>query len=182
MQNINEVSSQDIEADKRILKLNEHSYDFRIADDKKYIPDILKLAEASHLESRFAYIPFCPDKTKAIALSAFKNTKRHAVMMAYKNEAPVGFVYCSVGEYHIGKDVLLTTIHNLNVLHSIRSNLSGGKVALGLLKGVTTWAKARNSHEILFHVTSDVGLAGAHKLAKKLGYKFVGGSYVKTML
>ena len=84
-------------------------------------------------------------------------------MIAEKHGQAVGFVYCSVGEYHIGSDDLLTTIHNMNVFRTVRSSLSGGKIALGL-----------------FRVTSDVNLAQAHRLEKRIGYKFVGGRYVKA--
>ncbi|PXW78220.1 hypothetical protein BZA02_11123 [Ruegeria sp. P4] len=102
-------------------------------------------------------------------------------MLAIKNEKPVGFAYSSVGEYHIGKGVLLTTIHNMNVSMHVRSKLSGGRIALGLFKGVETWSQARGAKEVLFHVTSDIQLARAHKLAKRMGFKFIGGSYVKSV-
>lgn len=102
-------------------------------------------------------------------------------MLATINDEPVGFTYCSVGEYHIGEGVLLTTIHNMNVTRSVRASLAGGRVALGLFKGVETWSKARGGKEVLFHVTSGVDLARAHKLAKHIGFEFVGGSYVKDL-
>lgn len=152
---------------------------FRMAIKKSDLPAIVALAREAHEESRFGYIPFSDKKVRKIAMAAFKDQKRHAVMLALKNKIPVGFLYCSVGEYHIGTGVLLTTIHNMNVSRSIRASLSGGRVALGLFKGVETWSKARGAKEILFHVTSDVDLARAHKLAKRIGYKFVGGSYAK---
>lgn len=153
---------------------------FRLATAEGDLPDIVKLAAMAHEESRFRYIPFNPDKVRKIARSAFKDQKRHAVMIAEQHGQAVGFVYCSIGEYHIGSDVLLTTIHNMNVSRSVRSSLSGGKIALGLFRGVETWSQARGAKEILFHVTSDVDLARAHKLAKRIGFKFVGGSYVKS--
>ncbi|WP_299554920.1 hypothetical protein [uncultured Tateyamaria sp.] len=153
---------------------------FRLAASDADLPALVHLAQEAHKESRFRYIPFNPHKVRKIARSAFKDQRRHAVMIAEKHGHAVGFVYCSVGEYHIGSHVLLTTIHNMNVSRTIRSSLSGGKIALGLFRGVETWSKARGAKEILFHVTSGVNLAQAHKLAKRIGYKFVGGSYVKT--
>ncbi|WP_299155184.1 hypothetical protein [uncultured Tateyamaria sp.] len=153
---------------------------FRLASSGSDLPAIVRLAQDAHNESRFGYMPFNPDKVRKIARAAFKDQKRHAVMIAEKHDQAVGFVYCSVGEYHIGSNVLLTTIHNMNVAHSVRSSLSGGKIALGLFRGVETWSKARGAKEILFHVTSDVSLAQAHKLAKRIGYQFIGGSYVKN--
>jgi len=152
---------------------------FQLASSDSDLPAIVQLARESHAESRFGYIPFNPDKVRKIAKATFKDQKRHAVMLAEKRGRAVGFVYCSVGEYHIGSDILLTTIHNMNVSHTVRSSLAGGKIALGLFRGVETWSQARGAKEILFHVTSGVHLAQAHKLAKRIGYKFIGGSYVK---
>ena len=153
---------------------------FRLATSDSDLPAIVHLAREAHEESRFGYIPFNADKVRKIAKSAFADEKRHAVMIAERRRQAVGFVYCSVGDCHIGSDVLLTTIHNMNVARSVRSSLSGGKTALGLFRGVETWSQARGAKEILFHVTSDVNLDQAHKLAKRIGYKFVGGSYVKA--
>lgn len=153
---------------------------FRLATSESDFPDIVQLAHEAHEESRFGYIPFNPHKVRKIARAAFKNKKRHAVMIANRHGQAVGFVYCSVGEYRIGSNVVLTTIHNMNVSRTVRASLSGGKIAIGLFHGVETWSQARGAKEILFHVTSDVKLAQAHKLAKRIGYKFVGGSYVKT--
>ncbi|MCK8485486.1 hypothetical protein MUY21_15700 [Aliiroseovarius sp. S2029] len=152
---------------------------FRLASDDADLPHLVDLAKSAHDESRFSYIPFCADKVCKIARKAFDDTSRHAVMLAIKHDAPVGFAYCSIGEYHIGQDVLITTIHNMNVSRSLRRSLSGGRVALGLFKGVETWSAARGSREVLFHVTSGVDLARSHKLAKHIGYKFIGGSYAK---
>lgn len=98
-------------------------------------------------------------------------------MLAKRGSAVVGFAYCSVGEYHIGLDRVIATIHNLNVRKEYRAKLGGGRIALGLFQGIKTWATAKGAAEVLFHVTSDVQLAQAHKLAKRLGYRFIGGSY-----
>ena len=74
--------------------------------------------------------------------------------------------------------MLITTINNMNVKRSVRRSLSGGKVAIGLMNGVKSWSKARGAQEVLFHVTSGVDLARAHKFAKHAGFQFIGGSYV----
>jgi hypothetical protein len=146
------------------------------------VDEMIALAEASHLESRFGYIPFSETKARKIIDTALSNEKRNGLMLALKDEKLVGAAYCSIGELHIGESVLLTTIHNINVLKNIRSTLSGGQAALGLLKGIETWSKARGAQEILFHITSSVNLARSHKLVKRVGYKFVGGSYVKSQM
>lgn len=152
----------------------------RQASSKSDLPSIVALAKEAHEESHFGDIAFSASKVRKIALAAFDDPSRHAVILAERNEQPVGFVYCSVGEFYIGSDVLLTTIHNMNVSKAIRSNLSGGRAALRLFRGVEIWSEARESKRILFHVTSNVNLAQTHKLAKRIGYKFIGGSYEKS--
>jgi len=97
---------------------------FHVVSDRADIPKIVDLAREAHAESRFGYIPFRADKVRKIAERAIADEKRHAVMLAEKDGAPVGFAYCSVGEYHIGTDVLLTTIHNINVSRDVRVSLS----------------------------------------------------------
>lgn len=150
---------------------------FRVVSEESDIPALVDLAYEAHTESRFSYIEFAPGKVEKIAKRALADPKRSAVMLANKNAVPVGAAYCSVGEYHIGTGSLFTTIHNVNVSKHIRSSLSGGRVALGLFRGIETWSKARDAQEILFHVTSNVDLARTHKLAKRIGYEFIGGSY-----
>lgn len=163
---------------------NEHVADgleFEVLTSMDAIDDIVYLAGRSHAESRFSYITFAPDKVRAIAKLALADPKRRGVMICRDKNKPVGIVYCSIGEYHIGTGTLVTTIHNLNVLKNVRHSLKGGRVALGLLNGVASWSKARSSAEILFHVTSDVELGRTHKFIKRLGYRFIGGSYAKIL-
>jgi hypothetical protein len=144
------------------------------------IESIIELARLSHAESRFGYIPFSGDKVRKVVEKALENEKRQGVFFAYKGEVLVGFAYCSIGEYHIGTDVLLTTIHNINVAKDVRHKLDGGRVALGLFKGIESWSQARGAKEVLFHVSSGIDLGRAHKLAKRMGFTFIGGSYAKN--
>ena len=154
---------------------------FEVLTSTDVMEDIVFLAEQAHAESRFSYITFAPEKVRAIAERAISDPKRHAVMLCWDGPRPVGFVYCSVGEYHIGVGTLVTTIHTLNGLKDFRHSLKGGRVALGLLNGVVSWSRARSSSEVLFHVTSDVELGRTHKFIKRLGYRFIGGSYAKKL-
>ncbi|MDX8355529.1 hypothetical protein [Cognatiyoonia sp. IB215182] len=154
---------------------------FEVLASTDAMDDIVYLAQQSHSESRFSYIEFAPDKVRSIAERAISDPKQHAVMVCWDADRPVGFVFCSVGEYHIGAGTLVTTIHNLNVLKDVRHSLKGGRVAIGLLNGVTSWSRARSAAEVLFHVTSDVELGRTHKFIKRLGYRFIGGSYAKDL-
>ncbi|KZL22974.1 MULTISPECIES: hypothetical protein [unclassified Pseudovibrio] len=156
-------------------------YSFRLVESKQDIPAVIELARCAHEESRLGYIPFSEAKTQKIAENAIKDPTRHAVMLALKAEQPVGLLFCSVGEYHIGEGILLATIHNINVLKEVRASLSGGRAALGLLSGAKQWANARNARELLLHATSDVELPRLHKLAKRAGFGLIGGSYARLL-
>lgn len=153
------------------------SLSFRVVIDHTDIPALVDLAREAHEESRFSYIPFSADKVARIAKLALKDSKRHGIFIAVRGAVPIGFAYCTLGEYHIGTDVLIATIHNINVSRQVRQRLAGGRAALGLLNGVKSWARARGASEILFHVTSGGELERTHRLAKRLGYQIIGGSY-----
>lgn len=156
-------------------------YSFKLLENKSDIGEVIEIARQAHAESRFGYIPFSADKTRKIAISALKNPRQHAVMLAMKHYQPIGLLYCSIGEYHIGTGVLLATVHNINVLKQTRQALGGGRAALGLLRGAALWASARNAKELLLHVTSDVELDRFEKLATRMGFHHIGGSYVKVL-
>jgi hypothetical protein len=154
---------------------------FRVADSAGDIPAIVHLAREAHAESRFRDISFSEEKVRKLARRAMDDPKRHAVMLSHRHGEPVGFLYCSVGEYHIGTGVLIATIHNMNVARSRRHSLSGGRIFLGLLSGAKSWAVARGAREILLHVTSGVELERVHRTAKRSGLRFIGGNYVHTL-
>ncbi|TNB46262.1 hypothetical protein FF124_19120 [Martelella lutilitoris] len=83
-----------------------------------------------------------------------------------------------VSEYHIGSDILLSTIHNLNVPKSLRATLAGSRVTLGLMKRAEAWSRAKGARELLFHVTSGVETARTERLMRKIGYEVMSGNYV----
>lgn len=162
-------------------KVTPVSIQFRLVKDETDLPQLIELAKEAHQESRFRAIDFSADKVRKTALSALKNPKRHGVMLAERQGQPVGFAHCSIGEYHIGTGALLATIHNINVRRDVRCGLGGGRIALGLFKGIETWSQARGAQEVLLHVTSGSHLAQAHKLAKRIGFTLIGGSYAKVI-
>lgn len=157
------------------------SLNFRVVTDEDDIPALVELAREAHEESRFSYIPFNSRKVVRIAEVSLRDKNKNGVFMAFKKDVAVGFAYASVGEFHIGSGALFATIHNINVRRSARGRLSGGRIALGLFSGLESWAKSRGAHEVLAHVTSGVSLAQSHSLMKRLGYKFIGGSYAKAI-
>ncbi|AQZ51015.1 hypothetical protein Mame_01666 [Martelella mediterranea DSM 17316] len=82
------------------------------------------LAEAAHVECRFSCIPFSPAKLEAIIARIVARPAQSAYILAMRGSDVVGMLWCTVGEYHIGSDVLLTTIHN--VAKPLRAMLAVG--------------------------------------------------------
>ncbi|AQZ53820.1 hypothetical protein [Martelella mediterranea] len=143
------------------------------------IRPVVALAREAHAESRFSYIPFSPAKVEAIIARIVARPAQSACILATRGGDVVGMLWCSVGEYHIGSDVLLTTIHNLNVAKPLRATLAGGRVTLGLLKRAEAWSRAKGAREMLFHVTSGVETERTERMMRKLGYEGIGGNYVR---
>lgn len=163
------------------ISSRQRSVSFRVVTEHADIPALINLAREAHEESRFAYIPFSPEKVHRIATMAIKDPRRHGVFLAERKGTPVGFSFCSIGEYHIGSDVLIATINNINVTKSVRSRLTGGRAALGLFQGIKSWATLREAEEIILHVTSGVSIGGIHRFAGRLGYTLSGGNYFKKL-
>lgn len=155
---------------------------FGVFDGSVSIADVVVLVERAHRESRFADIPFAPDKVNALADRVLRDPARHGMLLCWKGDTLVGFLYCSIGEFFIGTETLMTTVHTIFTRPENRRGLNAGRAALGLIKGVESWSAARRASEILFHVTSDVSVPRSHKLLKRLGYKFIGGSYAKPVV
>jgi len=146
------------------------------------IAPVIALARAAHAESRFGYIPFSSEKVEALIARIVASPSRSACILAARGDDLAGMLWCSVGEYHIGSDVLLATIHNLNVQKSLRATLAGGRVTLGLMKRAEAWSRAKGAREVLFHVTSGVETARTDRLMRKMGYEAMGGNYGRLQI
>ena len=99
---------------------------FRVFDNEDGIPSLIYLAREAHTERQIGNIPFGTTKVESIALRALNDPNRRGVFLATKDDTPLGMLYCSTGEYHIETDVLLTSIHNMNVRRDLRKNCLGG--------------------------------------------------------
>lgn len=157
------------------------SLSFRVVTDKSDIPALVELAREAHEESRFSYIPFSEEKVVKIAQVVLKQSQLNCVFLAEKNGVVVGFSYCSLGEYHIGKGVIVATLQSLCVLHSVRAGLNGGKVALGLIARNINWSRQRGAAELLVHVTSGVNISETHRFLSRIKYDIIGGSYAISL-
>lgn len=105
-------------------------------------------------------------------------TERHLVAVAEVRGRAEGFVFASVGEYHVGTGVLIATINAIYTAPSLRGSLLGGRAGVGLFRAVKNWARGSGAAEILLHATSGISADRVGRTVGRLGFVRVGGSYV----
>ncbi|MCP4318004.1 MAG: GNAT family N-acetyltransferase [Hyphomicrobiales bacterium] len=130
-----------------------------------------------HNESRFRDIPYSHKKRDNLFSQAIANPERYALVIAEFNRDPVGFIFCSAGEYIVGTDELLTTVFSFYVRKRYRQTMIGGKAAVRLLSTVIQWSKQRNVREILIHVTSGIDIERTDKFLRRANFKVTGANY-----
>jgi hypothetical protein len=179
------VSEQTVEpASKPISTLNEsyrvaaRALSFRLVKPDDDHEALLDLVAAGHAESRFGYIPFSRDKARRLLEQALAGGSRHLVAVAEVRGWPQGFVFASVGEYHIGTGVLIVTINAIYTAQSLRASLLGGRAALGLFRAVGQWSRRIGAREILLHATSGIEVDRVRLTIGQMGFEATGGSYV----
>jgi hypothetical protein len=136
---------------------------------------LLDLVETGHKESRFGYIPFSRDKARKIGERALADPARNLLIVAELRGRPVGFLFASIGEFHIGTDVRLATIHAVYTERRLRASLCGGRVTAHLFRALNKWAAAVGAREVLLHVTSGVSADATSAMSSKFGFYHVGG-------
>ena len=110
-------------------------------------------------------------------MNAVNNPKFYALMIAEMGDDPVGFIFCSVGEYLVGYGDLITTVYSFFVRKRYRGTLVGGKAAVRLLSGVVKWSQARDVREVMIHVTSGIDLQRTDKFLRRAKFGVIGGNY-----
>lgn len=150
---------------------------FRLAESEDDLAALRPLSRSLHQEAYFSRYQYSFEKRDDLFAKAIATPDRFALMMAEWHHNPVGFLFCSAGDYIVGEGDLIVTVMSFYVDHERRSSLLGGRIALGLLRGVLRWAHNRNAREVLFHVTTGVDLGRTHQFLQKAGGRFIGGNY-----
>ncbi len=150
---------------------------FRVAKSQADVDLVLPLARELHEDSRFAEIPFSQDKCQRGLMRAIKAPASHGLLMAVKAQEPVGFLYCTAGEFMAGTGSLIVTVHTFCVSRRWRGTAPGGRAALGLLNGAVRWAKARQAREIMIHVTSGIDIRRTDRFLCRAGFVTIGANY-----
>ena len=137
---------------------------------------LIAFSKNAHEESYFGDISFSKEKVRKFAQKSVSETYPSQIsILAEVNGKPVGYLYAVAGDYYVGSDSLLTTVH---VSKSIRHSLFGGKVVFRLVRGIKQWSGQIDAEHLLFHVTSDINLAQSDRFMRKMGFKTLGDNYV----
>ena len=130
-----------------------------------------------HAKSRFSDIPYSHKKRDALFVQAFNNPDRAPLMLAEYDGKPVGFLFCTAGEYLVGYTELIKTVYSFYVRKKYRGMTIGGKSAIRLLNGAIKWSKMLNVREIMIHVTSDINIQHTDKFLRRAGFEVIGANY-----
>ncbi len=155
-------------SDKMTIRLANNEQDFALLR-----PVSLEL----HAESRFADIPYSFAKRDKLFRQAIDSPQTHALIIVEYKQQPIGFLFCAIGEYMVGTDVLLTTVYSFYVRQHYRSNAIGGRTAIRLLSAAIKWSQARNSNEIMIHVTSGINIQRTDHFLRKARFNAIGANY-----
>ena len=149
----------------------------RVAESTADLAFIGPLTVAFHTESHFGDIPFSEEKRDRLLARALDRPDRFALLIAAYDDRPVGFLYCSISDYVVGRDDLITTILSFYIGGEFRNSIIGARAAVRLLKGAVRWSEARAAREVLVHATAGIDVTRADRFFRKAGFGILGASY-----
>lgn len=144
----------------------------RLADPSD-IPALLVLGRAMHAESRYGIYPFDEARAVAAARRALAEPGRHAVLVAERAGAMIGYCHVAASEFLFSAE-MGSTLQLLYVLPDKRGSLA----AVKLLHAARRWARLAGAREILFGASSGVAIARTDRMMRRLGFTVVGGNYM----
>lgn len=153
----------------------------RLASDQTDLTALRQLSLELHAEGRFAHIPYSMEKRDAMFSKALDRPGTYALLIAEISGKPVGFLFCTISEYIVGTEDLLTTVYSFFVSKQYRKSILGGKISLRLLNGAMKWSRVRKSREIMIHVTSGVDLKRVDRFLRRTGFSVTGANYALSL-
>ncbi|EMC2288531.1 GNAT family N-acetyltransferase [Salmonella enterica] len=132
------------------------------------IPEIIRLSEAMHLESRYRTLPYCGAKF-ATLLRRLIDSPDGMVAVAEKNGAVVGTIAAVITEHYFA-DALISYELGLYVEKAHRGTLAGYRLA----KEYIDWAKSKGVDQIDMGITTGIDEERTGRMYEHLGLTHVG--------
>lgn len=149
----------------------------RLADTLADLEYLRPVSLELHEESRFSDIPYSHKKRDKLLAKAINEPNLYGLIIAQFGEDPVGYIFCTVGEYLVGDGELITTVYAFYVRKKYRGTLVGGKAAVRLISGVVKWSEARNVREVMIHVTSGIDIQRTDRFLRRAKFGVIGANY-----
>ena len=135
---------------------------------------VVDLIERFHGESIYQQAPFAEDRVRRNARRFRDDTDRRLIALAWSQDRPIGLIAGAV-EPLIFADMKQASIAILYVASEGR----GSHAAIKLERWFTEQARRVGAQTIGLHVTSGLHHNRTHRLAQHLGYRLIGGNYLK---
>lgn len=140
------------------------------------IPALVEAGSRMHALTRFRNQPFNAQKTAEAFASLIHHDKgRYVFFVAEGAEQRIVGALIGVLEKQIFSDAYTASVMHFDVLPEARM----GGYGVRLLKAFEQWALNRKAFEIYFGINSDVEAGTLERFASRMGYRKVGGNYVK---
>ncbi len=161
----------------RKAEQNQRRISLRLANSISDLEYLRPVSLEFHAESRFCDIAYSHKKRDDFFMKAIDDPKFYALIIAELEGDPVGFIFCTAGEYLVGYGELITTVYSFYVRKKYRFTLAGGKAAVRLLSGVVKWSEARNVREVMIHVTSGIDMKRTDRFLRRARFGVIGANY-----
>ena len=142
------------------------------------VPSLVEGGSRMHALTRFRDQPYDAKRVAQNFVDLIERGQgKYAFLLAAGAERRVVGALIGVMEQQIFSTAYTASVMHFDVLPEARM----GGHAVRLLRAFEQWAKNRNAVEIAFGINSDTEAEILGRFAKKMGYRRVGGNYVRGM-
>ncbi|WP_140630193.1 GNAT family N-acetyltransferase [Methylibium rhizosphaerae] len=142
------------------------------------IPALVEAGNRMHALTRFRNQPFNAQKTAEAFASLIQHDRgRYVFFVAEGAQQRIVGALIGVMEKQIFSDLYTASVMHFDVLPEARM----GGYGVRLLRAFEQWALNREAFEIYFGINSDTESVPLERFASRMGYRRVGGNFVKGM-
>ncbi|PCH46295.1 MAG: hypothetical protein COC23_04590 [Hyphomicrobiales bacterium] len=139
---------------------------------------VRNLAKWQHEQTVFGDIEFCDEKFDAIFDRWNSGSHNQCSVVSEFDGKMVGFAHATIGEFYLGKNQILTTIHAISVDGRSTSPNRRAKIFFALLGSVKNWSKMFGANRILLSDTSGININTKRKILNIFHAQVIGGNFL----
>jgi GNAT superfamily N-acetyltransferase len=140
------------------------------------VPSLVEGGSRMHALTRFRNQPFNAQRVaQAFTDLITQGQGKYAFLVAASGDGRIVGALIGVMEQQIFSDAYTASVMHFDVLPDARMGGHGVR----LLRAFEKWAENRNAVEICFGINSDTEIEMLGHFATKMGYRKVGGNYVR---